>query len=97
VTFRVGSESFRVRLVTPDQVRAAEAARAGGSASIPVGRIVAGTDVNTGWSWHLVDVSFAEAAIELCDGLPSFVEREGPRYANGQYCPWGARVVDIQR
>jgi hypothetical protein len=96
VSFRVGSESFRVRLVTPEQVRAAEAARAGGTARIPVGRIVAGTDVNTGWSWHLVDVSFAEATIELCDGLPSFVEREGVRYANGTYCPWGAQIVSIQ-
>jgi len=96
VTFRVGSESFRVRLVTQEQVRAAEAARNGGSARIPVGRIVAGTDVNTGWSWHLADVSFAEATIELCDGLPSFVEREGVRYANGTYCPWGAQIVSIQ-
>lgn len=96
VTFRVGSESFRVRLVTEEQVRAAEAARNGGSARIPVGRIVAGPEVNTGWSWHLVDVSFADATIELCDGLPSFVEREGVRYANGTYCPWGAQIVSIQ-
>jgi hypothetical protein len=96
VTFRVGPESFRVRLVTEEQVRAAEAARNGGLARIPVGRIVAGTDVNTTWSWHLVDVSFAEATIELCDGLPSFVEREGVRYANGTYCPWGAQITNIQ-
>jgi hypothetical protein len=96
VTFRVGSESFRVRLVTEEQVRAAEAARNGGPAHIPVGRIVAGTDVNTGWSWHLVDVSFAEATIELCDGLPSFVEREGVRYANGTFCPWSAEITNLQ-
>jgi hypothetical protein len=52
--------------------------------------------VNTGWSWHLVDITFAEAAIEVCDGLPSHVEREGPSFANGQYCPWSARVIDIK-
>ena len=97
MTFRVGAESFRVHLVTQEQIRAAEAARNGGSARIPVGRIVAGTDVNTGWSWHLVDVSFAEATIELCDGLPSFVEREGVGYANGTYCPWAAQIVSIQQ
>jgi hypothetical protein len=43
-----------------------------------------------------VDITFAEAAIEVCDGLPSHVEREGPSFANGQYCPWSARVIDIK-
>lgn len=97
VTFRVGGESFRVRLETPDQVRAAEAARDGGAARIPVGRIVAGSQVNTGWSWHLEDVTFADVTIELCDGLPSYVEREGVGYANGTYCPWTAQVVEIRK
>jgi hypothetical protein len=44
------------------------------------GRIAAG-DVNTGWSWHLEDVEFVEAAIELCDGRPSDVERQGSNLA----------------
>jgi len=30
-----------------------------------------------GWGWHVEDVEFVEAAIELCDGRPSDVEREG--------------------
>lgn len=97
VTFSVGRESFRVRLTTPEQIAAAEAARAGGPATIPVGRLRAGSDVNVGYSWHLEDVSFAEAAIELCDGLPSHVEASGVDYANGWYCPWGARVTAINR
>ncbi len=96
VTFRVVNERFRVLLSTPEQVAAARAAQAGGRASIPVGRIVAGTQVNTGWSWHLDEVSFAEAAIEVCDGLPSHVEREGTNFALGTYCPWGAVVEVIQ-
>lgn len=97
VTFQVVGEQFRVRLTTDDQLRAAQAAQAGGRASIPVGRIVAGADVNTGWSWHLEDVSFAEATIEVCDGLPSHVERAGgPAFARGTYCPWSARVIDIR-
>ena len=50
----------------------------------------AGAEVNTGYSWHLVDVTFVEIAIELCDGLPSHVEAAGVGYANGRYCPWGA-------
>jgi hypothetical protein len=96
-TIRVGDEVFRVRLTTAEQIAEAEAARGGGAANIPVGRILAGSDVNTGWSWHLVDVDFAEAAIELCDGRPSMVEREGPSYANGWFCPWGARVIRVDR
>jgi hypothetical protein len=97
VTFRVGSETFRIGLTTEEQVAAAEAARAGGQARIPVGRLRAGAGVNVGWSWHMVDVNFAEAAIELCDGLPSHVEAAGVGYANGSYCPWGAEITDIRR
>lgn len=97
VTFRVVDEIFRVRLVTPEQIRAAEAAQAGRGPSIPIGRLRAGTDVNVGWSWHIVDVEFAEVTIELCDGRPSLVEQEGPGFAQGWYCPWGARVVSIER
>ena len=96
VTFRVVDETFRVRLTTAAQIEAARAAMSGGRAKIPNGRIVAGTDVNTGWSWHLEDVEFAEFTIELCDGRPSDVEREGVRFGGGRYCPWSAVVVEIR-
>lgn len=95
VTFAVANEVFRVQIAGERQLQAARAAQAGGSANIPNGRIVAGAGVNTGWSWHLEDVEFVEVAIELCDGRPSDVEREGPGYAGGRYCPWGARVIAI--
>jgi hypothetical protein len=97
VTFRVVSETFRVLLTSPDQLAAAQAAQAGGRARIPVGRIVSGTQVNTGWSWHLEDVTFAEVTIEVCDGLPSHVEREGTQFAAGSYCPWSAVIIRIER
>ncbi len=78
-------------------MRAAEAARDGGRATIPVGRLSAGNgEVNTGWSWHVDDITFAEAAIELCDAMPSYVESIGPSFGNGQYCPWSARVLSIE-
>ena len=63
-TFQVGSETFSVLLTTDAQVEAAEAAQEGGRASIPVGRIVPGADVNAGWTWHLEEVKFAETTIE---------------------------------
>ena len=95
-SFRVVSETFRVLLTSPDQLAAARAAQAGGRASIPVGRIVSGTQVNAGWSWHLEDVTLAEVAIEVCDGLPSHVEREGTRFGAGSSCPWSAVVTQIE-
>ena len=95
-TIRVANETFRIALSTPDQIAAAEAARDGRGPRFPNGRIVAGTGVNTGWSWHLVDVEFADVTIELCDGRPSDVEREGPSYGGGRYCPWGAAITAIE-
>ena len=96
VTFTVGSEVFRVSLTAADQVTAARAAQNGGPARIPNGRIVPGTQVNTGWSWHLEDVAFAEATIELCDGHPSDVERQGTAFGGGRFCPWTAMVTRIE-
>jgi len=96
VTFRVENETFRVHLTTDEQVRGAELALGNGPAKIPNGRLVAGEDVNDGFSWHLVVVTFAEVTIELCDGLPSEVQRAGVNFGGGRYCPWSARVVSIE-
>jgi hypothetical protein len=97
VTFSVVNETFRVSLTTPDQIAAAKAAQNGGRAKIPNGRIVSGTGVNTGWSWHLEEVSFAEATIELCDGRPSDVEKQGTAFGGGRYCPWSAVITRIDQ
>src|SRR5688500_9470683 len=96
VTFGVVDETFRVRLTGNAQIAAARRAQAGGPANIPNGRIVAGTDVNVGWSWHLEEVEFAHVTIELCDGRPSDVEREGVQFGGGRFCPWSARVASIE-
>jgi len=96
VTLAVGSETFRVALTSPELVAAARAAQAGGRARIPNGRIVAGAQVNTGWTWHLEDVAFVEVTIELCDGRPSDVERQGTSFGGGRFCPWSATVVRIE-
>jgi len=95
VTFRVGAEQFRVQLNSQEQVDAARRAQQGGRARIPSGRIVPGTSENTGWSWHLEDVNFAEVTIELCDGLPSDVERGSVQFGGGRFCPWSASVISI--
>ena len=95
VTFAVASETFRVSLTSSDQVAAARAAQSGGRARIPNGRIVPGMQVNVGWSWHLENVMFVESTIELCDGRPSDVERQGTAFGGGRFCPWTATVIRI--
>ena len=95
VTFTVLDERFKVWLTDDDQIAAAKAAKEGGRARIPNGRIVAGGQVNFGWSWHLEDVSFAQTTIELCDGRPSDVERQGVAFGGGRFCPWTAKVENI--
>lgn len=92
---RVGDEAFRIALTTPELVEAAKAARAGTGPTIPNGRIVAGTQVNAGYSWHLEDVEFVDVTIELCDGRPSMVEQQGTSFGGGRFCPWGAEVVAV--
>ena len=92
----MADERFRVELSDEAQVEAARRAQAGGSAHIPIGRIAAGSGVNTGWSWHLEEVRFTEVAVEVCDGRPSDVEREGVRFGGGSYCPWSAQVIAIE-
>lgn len=39
-----------------------------------------------------------EAAIEVCDGTPSFVEDEVDYFVDtvGRYCPWSARLIEVQ-
>jgi hypothetical protein len=95
-TVEVSGETYRIALTTAELVAAAEAAKAGTGPRIPNGRIVMGTGVNTGWSWHVEDVQFADVTIELCDGRPSDVERQGLGFGGGRFCPWGARVVAIE-
>jgi hypothetical protein len=92
---QVSGETFRVALNTPQQIAAAQAAMAGGASRIPNGRIVAGTEVNVGWSWHLENVEFAFATIEVCDGKPSDVERLGTSFGAGRFCPWISTIVRI--
>ncbi len=96
VTLQVGDETFRVRLIGEAQIEAARRAQAGGTARIPSGRIVDGTDVNVGWSWHLEDLGFVEVVIELCDGRPSDVQRLGVEFDGGRFCPWSARITSIE-
>jgi hypothetical protein len=91
-----------VELRRPDQIAEAEALLAGRSHKILSGVLQRGDGgVNRPWSWHLdpSTVSFAEIAIELCDGCPSFVERDLEYWIGtvGRYCPWTTEVIARER
>jgi len=64
----------------------------------PIGTVVAGHGgFNTGWTWHLDPDGWdlTEAAIELCDGRPSYLEEHLEPWLDevGSYCPWGGYLV----
>ncbi|MBB5081716.1 BP74-related protein [Nonomuraea endophytica] len=96
-TINTGGETFRVRLVESNDVDAAYRNMSGvGNRQHINGKILPGTDVNTGWSWHLDpgDLEFVDVSMELCDGKPSDVENG--TLSGDRFCPWGTQVVDIQ-
>ena len=97
-TFEVaGIESFKVELTAPELVDHAKMLLEGAAiAAIPIATVVSGDPgVNAPWSWHLdpSTLEFADVAIEVCDGLPSFVE-DGT-LTSEQYCPWSAKVIAV--
>ena len=98
VTFEVNEgERFRVLLTDPaDQVIANQLLAGAEGPDIPNGRIVRETGVNEGWSWSLDpdDFEFADLTTEVCDGEPSDVESGA--LTSDRYCPWSARVVEIE-
>jgi hypothetical protein len=100
VTIAVRGERYRVRLTEPVDIRTARALvgvanpAAAGLPGIPNGLLAAGTDVNTGYAWHIdpADFVWAEIALEECDGRPSSV---GPGFQSDRYCPTSAVVIRI--
>lgn len=98
VTLRVaGAEQYRIRLTDPADIEIARRLLAGEEAPrIPNGVVVRGDpDANVGYSWHIdpESVEFADFTVEVCDGLPSDVEKG--LITSDRYCPWSAEVIAI--
>jgi hypothetical protein len=100
-TFQVTEEhgeTFRVELTSPELIDNARKLLAGDEApSIPVGKVVRGDPdgVNSPWGWHIdpSTVEFADVTTEVCDGLPSDVEKD--IITSPLYCPWSAKLIDL--
>ena len=72
-------------------------------ASIPNGvlRRDSGRDNhNAPWSWHIdpVEIEMAEATIEVCSGIPSFIENDLDEWVDnvGRFCPWSATLSSVE-
>jgi hypothetical protein len=84
-----------VWLTDRDQIDAARTAQAGGTARIPNGRIVSGTQVDTGWNWHLEDVSlFSKAQSNCATAVGPTLNSKDP-LRGWPVLPRSARIVDI--
>ena len=97
-TFEVaGGETYKIELATPELIGHAEALLAGEDvAAIPLGTVVRDDPgPNAPWSWHIdpETLEFADQTIEVCDGLPSYVEDR--TVTSEQFCPWSAEIVAI--
>ena len=94
VTFEVAdTQSYKIRLDTQEQVdHVVDLMNGGEDGRIPNGKIVRDGDggVNAPWTWHIdpATLEFADATIEVCDGLPEYVE-DGT-LTSDWYCPWQA-------
>jgi hypothetical protein len=96
-TIQVVDETYKIELATPELADHARQLLAGEQvAGIPLGTVVRDDPgVNAPWSWHIdpATLEFADMTIEVCDGLPSFVEDR--TVTSEQYCPWSAKVIAV--
>lgn len=74
----------------------------GAAATIPVGRILRGPGQgghNDPYRWHLdpEEIAFAQVAIEVCDGTPTFVDQRVDYFVDvvKTCCAWAARLVAL--
>ena len=102
-TFTVEGERFRLWVTSHGTIQQLFDLRDGRSgANIPNGPLRPGPGQgahNDPWGWHLdpAETSMAEFTIELCSGLPSFVQANLGEWLGvvGQYCPWSAELVEL--
>lgn len=97
-TIDVNGEKFKVLVKNPLVAEELRKILRGERSGIVNGELRRGDGgFNKPWSWHLDPdtVEVADVTIELCDGMPSFVESELDYWLNvvKRYCPWNTRVV----
>ena len=99
VTFEVADQgTYKIELITPEQIQHVKDLMDGSEEGrIPVGTIVRDDpSVNAPWSWHIdpKTLEFADQTIEVCDGLPEYVEDR--TLTSDTYCPWSAVPIKLE-
>lgn len=87
-----------MRTTDPTTIQQAVAILNGAPNMFPIGPLRRGDGgFNSPWSWHFDpdEVRLTEVAVEVCDGLPSYVEEnlEDFLVRGVGYCPWSERIV----
>ena len=101
ISFRIVNESLTVWVTNGPFIDRAKQLLATGTRQIPIfDTLLDGRACDPQWTWHVdpQNVSFADAAIELCDGLPSYIEANKAYWLGtvGSYCPWAAVVTSVE-
>ncbi len=101
VRFSIVNESLTVWVTDDAFIDRAKELLASGGRQVPVfNHLLDGRDCDPQWTWHTdpAEVAFADATIELCDGLPSDIEADKNYWFNtvGGFCPWSAVVVAVE-
>jgi hypothetical protein len=102
--FETSGERFSVFVRNPTAVQRLIQIRDGARlGQIPNGRIRRGPGAanrNAPHPWHLApdQIEIVDAAAEVCDGAPSYVDTHVDEYVDvvGYYCPWGAKLVRLE-
>lgn len=99
VTFEVADQgTYKIELINDEQIQHVKDLMAGSEEGrIPLGTIVRDDpSVNAPWSWHIdpKTLEFADQAIEVCDGLPEYVEDR--TLTSDTYCPWSAVPIKLE-
>jgi hypothetical protein len=98
-TFAVGSQIFHLWINAQPGIDQALADWHSGTTQIPNGKLVCNAPAawNCPWHWQMdpSSIMFADVAIELCDGAPSYIEANCATFGK-QYCPWSAKMIEMR-
>jgi hypothetical protein len=99
-TVQVVNEQFVMFVTDPQTIQLAMGNLAGKNQMHPTGNILSGNGgFNGNWGWHYASetVRMTEFSIEVCDGLPSYVNDHVSDFIGVGYCPWSGKIVKAGR
>ena len=95
---QVSNETFTMFVTDPATIQLAIDNFDGKNARHPSGKIALGHGgFNGHHSWHYIPetVEMVEVSMELCDGLPSYVDDHANDFLASGYCPWNGRILRV--